>query len=82
MGHSRAEDTTVAHLESATLPTHGKTYTVVSHKSVIANSKKKLKTKDVFINFKKRYENKSKMNFKILLLLIQFYFLNVFKKLT
>ena len=41
MGHSRAEDTTVAHLESATLPTHGKTYTVVSHKSVIANSKKK-----------------------------------------
>ncbi len=43
MGHSRAEDTTVAHLESATLPTHGKTYTVVSHKSVIANSKKKLK---------------------------------------
>ena len=48
----------------------------------ILNSKKKLKTKDVFINFKKRYENKSKMNFKILLLLIQFYFLNVFKKLT
>ena len=42
MGHSRAKDTTKAYLESAQLPQHGKTYTVVSHKSVIANSKQKL----------------------------------------
>lgn len=42
MGHSRASDTTKAYLESATLPQHGKTYTVVSHKSVIANTKQKL----------------------------------------
>ena len=47
----------------------------------IINSKSNLKTKDVFINFKRRYKNHSKMNFKILLILIQFYCLSVLKKL-
>ena len=40
-----------------------------------------LKTKDVFINFKRRYESESKMNYKILIILIQFYFISLFKKL-
>ncbi len=42
MGHTRATDTTKEYLENAALPQHGKTYTVVSHKSVITNTKKKL----------------------------------------
>ena len=48
---------------------------------ILINSKPKLKTKDVFINFKRRYESKSKMNYKILLILIQFYLISLFKKL-
>ena len=46
----------------------------------IINSKKNLIVKDVFIKFKKRNNNKSKMNFRILFFLIQFYFLNILKK--
>jgi len=46
----------------------------------IINSKKNLIVKDVFIKFKRRHNNKSKMNFRILFFLIQFYFLNIFKK--
>ena len=46
----------------------------------IINSKTNLIVKDVFIKFKKRHNNKSKMNFRILFFLIQFYFLNIFKK--
>ena len=47
----------------------------------IINSKPKPKTADVFIDFKRRYHNSSKMNYKILLILIQFYIVNIFKKL-
>ena len=48
---------------------------------ILINSQPKLKTKDVFINFKRRYESESKMNYKILIILIQFYFISLFKKL-
>lgn len=48
---------------------------------ILINSKKKLSTKDVFINFNRRYESKSKMNYKILIILIQFYLTSLFKKL-
>ena len=48
---------------------------------ILINSKKELSTKDVFINFKRRYESKSKMNYKILIILIQFYLISLFKKL-
>ena len=48
---------------------------------LIINSKPRLKTKDVYIDFKRRYQNKSKMNFKILLILINFYLLSLWKKL-
>ena len=48
---------------------------------ILINSQPKLKTKDVFINFKRRYESESKMNYKILLILTQFYFISLFKKL-
>jgi len=47
----------------------------------IINTKGSIKTKDVFINFKRRNRSKSKMNFKILLILIQFYLLNLLRKL-
>ncbi len=46
----------------------------------IINSKYNIKTKDVFINFKRRHKSKSKMNYKILFILIQFYFLNLLRK--
>ncbi len=42
MGHPKAKETTRAWLESAPLPKHGKTYTVVSHKEVIDGSIKNL----------------------------------------
>ena len=48
---------------------------------LLINSKKSLKTKDLYIDFKRRYENESKMNYKILLILIQFYFRSILKKL-
>ena len=48
---------------------------------ILINSKNKLKVKDVFINFEKRLENQSKMNFRILIILVFFYFKSVFKKL-
>lgn len=48
---------------------------------LLINSKAKLKTKDVFIDFNRRYENESKMNIKILLILIQFYIVSLMKKL-
>jgi len=38
MGYTKPKETTKWHLENATLPNHGKTYTVVSHKSVIDNT--------------------------------------------
>ena len=48
---------------------------------LLINSKAKLKTKDVFIDFNRRYESESKMNIKILLILIQFYVTGLIKKL-
>ena len=47
----------------------------------IINSKPRLKTEDIYIDFKRRYQNKSKMNYKILLILINFYLLSLWKKL-
>ena len=38
MGYTKPKETTRWHLENASLPNHGKTYTVVSHKSVIDNT--------------------------------------------
>ena len=43
MGYTKPKETTKWHLENATLPNHGKTYTVVSHKSVIDNTLQLLK---------------------------------------
>lgn len=48
---------------------------------LLINSKSKIKTKDVFIDFNRRYEDESKMNFRILLILIQFYTISLFKKI-
>lgn len=48
---------------------------------ILINSKTKLKTKDISINFKRRYESKSKMNIRILLVLIEFYIASLMKKL-
>ena len=48
---------------------------------LLINSKAKLKTKDVFIDFNRRFESESKMNTKILLILIQFYVTSLMKKL-
>ena len=48
---------------------------------LLINSKTKLKTKDVFIDFNRRYESESKMNTKILLILIQFYIVCLMRKL-
>jgi hypothetical protein len=42
MGHQKSQVTTKNWIESAPLPSHGKTYTVVSHKEVIDNSMKNL----------------------------------------
>ena len=48
---------------------------------LIINSKPRLNIEDVYIDFKRRYQNKSKMNFKILVILINFYLLSLWKKL-
>ena len=48
---------------------------------LLINSKAKLKTKDVFIDFNRRYKSESKMSFTILLILIQFYVTSLIKKL-
>lgn len=47
----------------------------------LINSKKSLKTKDISIKFNRRYKNKSKMNFKILILLMSFYLISLSRKL-
>ena len=41
---------------------------------IIINSKDNLQIKDIYIDFKRRYESNSKMNTKILIILIQFLF--------
>ena len=42
MRYKRATETTQVFLENQPLPSHGKSYTVVSHKEVIENTKKLL----------------------------------------
>lgn len=48
---------------------------------ILINSRDKLETTDVNIDFNRRYESESKMSFKILLILIQFYLISLLKKL-
>ena len=48
---------------------------------ILINSKKDLKTKDIIIKFERRYDSKSKMNYKILYILIKFYLFSLLKKL-
>ena len=55
----------------------GKGFKILS--DILINTKGKLKVEDLYINFKRRYESKSKMNYKILLILIQFYIISLFK---
>lgn len=47
---------------------------------LIYSSKNQLKIKDVYIDFKLRKYNKSKMNFKILIYIIQFIIIKFFKR--
>ena len=49
---------------------------------ILYNSKSKINSKDVIINFQKRIHGKSKMNFKILLILIYFLINNKIKKVV
>ena len=46
----------------------------------LINCKQTLKTQDININFNRRYNSKSKMNFKILFILIHFYIKSLFNK--
>ena len=46
---------------------------------ILINSKKNLKTKDIIIKFERRYDSQSKMNLRILFILIKFYFFSLFK---
>ena len=48
---------------------------------ILINSKNDLIVKDLIIKFKRRHGNKSKMNFRVLIILIRFYINSVFKKL-
>ena len=48
---------------------------------ILINSNQKLIIKDFNIQFKRRYNDKSKMNLKVLVILIKFYFLSIFKKI-
>ena len=47
----------------------------------LLNSKKRLRTKDMTINFDRRHNSTSKMNFFILLILIRFYLQSLIKKI-
>ena len=62
MGHSKSKETTRAWLESAPLPSHGKSYTIVSHKEVIDGSINCLKKNGFTIN---RALYKANMNAKV-----------------
>ena len=48
---------------------------------ILINSKENLIVRDISINFDRRYESKSKMNYKILLIIIYFYLRSIIKKL-
>ena len=47
----------------------------------LINSKENLQTKDVNINFNRRYNSESKMGLRVLFILIQFYLLSLLKKI-
>ena len=47
---------------------------------ILINTKENLIIEDYYIIFKRRLEDNSKMNFKILLILMKFYFISIFKK--
>ncbi len=49
---------------------------------ILINSKQYLKTKDFYINFNRRFNSESKMSYKILLILILFYFFSLKKKIV
>jgi len=46
----------------------------------LINSKQNLKTRDMTIDFNRRYNSESKMSFRVLFILIQFYLLSLMKK--
>ena len=46
----------------------------------LINSKQILKTRDITINFNRRYNSESKMSSRVLFILIQFYLLSLLKK--
>lgn len=48
---------------------------------LLINCNPKLKTGEVYIDFKRRYKSKSKMSTKILIILIHFYVISLIKKL-
>ena len=48
---------------------------------ILINSKQNLIVRDISINFDRRYESKSKMNYKVLLIIIYFYLRSIIKKL-
>ncbi len=48
---------------------------------LLVNSKQRLRTKDISINFDRRYNSTSKMNIFILLILILFYLRSIIKKI-
>ena len=47
----------------------------------LINSKQNLKTKDITIDFNRRYNSKSKMSLRVIFILIQFYLLSLLKKI-
>ena len=58
---------------------YGKGFKILA--DILINSKTDLKTKDVFIKFERRYDSQSKMNYKILYILIKFYLFSLFKNI-
>ena len=58
---------------------YGKGFKILA--DILINSKTDLKTKDIFIKFERRYDSQSKMNYKILYILIKFYFFSLFKNI-
>ena len=46
----------------------------------LINSKQNLKTRDITIDFNRRYNSESKMSLRVLFILIQFYLLSLLKK--
>ena len=48
---------------------------------ILINSQQNLAVKDIWIDFDRRYESKSKMNYKVLLIIIYFYFRCILKKI-